>query len=371
MTSTTLLAYPNVSEGKDQATIDRIGQAFGDALLDVHSDADHHRSAYTLAGAPGRAGARGGPRGARGRRLHPARRPRGRAPARGRRRRRAHHLPARRGPGRGASPRRSCWPTGSAPSSSCPCSSTACSPAAAPAPSCGAAGPPSSSAGSTPASSGPTSARRDLHPTAGAVLVAARPPLVAFNVELAPPATRRGRQADRGPHPGGRRRGPPGLRAIGLWLAAVRPGPGLHQRRGPPRHAAARRRRGRRPARAGRTARSSSASLPRRRSTDFPTDIPLRGYATIEQTLHRQRPHRVSSTAHMAQTKRKRRTKHRGNAAGTIEARGRTGRPPTPEERKKQERAKRGQARDAQAADVEAAPSRRRCWRPASSSSSC
>ena len=47
----------------------------------------------------------------------------------------------------------------------------------------------------------------------------------------------------------------------------------------------------------------------------------------------------------MAQTKRKRRTKHRGNAAGTVEARGRTGRPPTPEERKKQQRAARGQAR--------------------------
>ncbi len=47
----------------------------------------------------------------------------------------------------------------------------------------------------------------------------------------------------------------------------------------------------------------------------------------------------------MAQTKRKRRSKHRGNAAGTIEARGRTGRPPTPEERKKQQRATRGQAR--------------------------
>ena len=41
----------------------------------------------------------------------------------------------------------------------------------------------------------------------------------------------------------------------------------------------------------------------------------------------------------MAQTKRKRRTKHRGNAAGTIEVRGRTGRPPSPEERKKQARA--------------------------------
>jgi hypothetical protein len=40
----------------------------------------------------------------------------------------------------------------------------------------------------------------------------------------------------------------------------------------------------------------------------------------------------------MAQTRRKRRTKHRGTAAGTIEARGRTGRPPSPEERKKQAR---------------------------------
>jgi hypothetical protein len=40
----------------------------------------------------------------------------------------------------------------------------------------------------------------------------------------------------------------------------------------------------------------------------------------------------------MAQTKRKRRTKHRGNAAGTIETRGRTGRPPTADERKKQSR---------------------------------
>ncbi|MBV9195905.1 MAG: hypothetical protein JO168_17350 [Solirubrobacterales bacterium] len=40
----------------------------------------------------------------------------------------------------------------------------------------------------------------------------------------------------------------------------------------------------------------------------------------------------------MAQTKRKRRTKHRGTAAGNIEVRGRTGRPLTPEEKKKQSR---------------------------------
>ena len=47
----------------------------------------------------------------------------------------------------------------------------------------------------------------------------------------------------------------------------------------------------------------------------------------------------------MAQTKRKRRTKHRGNAAGTVEARGRTGRPPSPQERKKQDRDQARQAR--------------------------
>jgi hypothetical protein len=45
----------------------------------------------------------------------------------------------------------------------------------------------------------------------------------------------------------------------------------------------------------------------------------------------------------MAQTKRKRRSKHRGNAAGSIEARGRTGRKPTDDETKKSPRQ---QARD-------------------------
>ena len=40
----------------------------------------------------------------------------------------------------------------------------------------------------------------------------------------------------------------------------------------------------------------------------------------------------------MAQTKKKRSSKHRGNAAGMIEARGRTGRKPTLEERKASEK---------------------------------
>ncbi len=49
----TLLAYPNVSEGRDADVVAAIAGAFGPGLLDVHTDPDHHRSAYTLAGAPG------------------------------------------------------------------------------------------------------------------------------------------------------------------------------------------------------------------------------------------------------------------------------------------------------------------------------
>jgi len=52
-----LLAVPNVSEGRDTAVIARIGEAFasprGVRLLDVHRDPDHHRSVFTLAGEPG------------------------------------------------------------------------------------------------------------------------------------------------------------------------------------------------------------------------------------------------------------------------------------------------------------------------------
>ena len=47
----------------------------------------------------------------------------------------------------------------------------------------------------------------------------------------------------------------------------------------------------------------------------------------------------------MAQTKRKRHSKHRGNAAGGIVARGRTGRPPTAEEKKRTDRDSRREER--------------------------
>ncbi|HEX8102073.1 MAG TPA: hypothetical protein VF533_05655, partial [Solirubrobacteraceae bacterium] len=53
----TLLAVPNVSEGRDRAVLDAIGAAFESAggvrVLDVHADPDHHRAVFTLAGAPG------------------------------------------------------------------------------------------------------------------------------------------------------------------------------------------------------------------------------------------------------------------------------------------------------------------------------
>lgn len=47
-----LEAVPNFSEGRDRATIDAIAEALAARarLLDVHSDADHNRSVYTLVG---------------------------------------------------------------------------------------------------------------------------------------------------------------------------------------------------------------------------------------------------------------------------------------------------------------------------------
>ncbi len=111
----------------------------------------------------------------------------------------------------------------------------------------------------------------ELHPTAGAVLVAARPPLAAFNVELAPPATladaKRIAAAIRDP-------ALPGVRALGP--PAHRRGPGVHERRGSrPRDA---RRRGRR---GGGHAKVQGAELvapaPRSAFADFPAGVPLRG----------------------------------------------------------------------------------------------
>jgi glutamate formiminotransferase len=215
-----LLAVPNVSEGRDLEAVARIGAAFGPGLLDVHTDPDHNRSVFTLAGQPGRvhehvlAGAAAA----------------------------VAHLDIARH--QGAHPR---------------VGAIDVAPIVYPVPELrGVAAAEAlvladrlghelelpvflygtlSAAGHTRAElrrggperlaeriqSGelqPDFGPLRLHPTAGAVLVAARPPLVAFNVELAPPATvEQARQIAALIREGGAE-GHPGLRAIGLWLPA-------------------------------------------------------------------------------------------------------------------------------------------------------
>jgi glutamate formiminotransferase / 5-formyltetrahydrofolate cyclo-ligase len=50
-----LLAVPNFSEGRDAAKVKAVGSALsrGVSLLDDHTDADHNRSVFTIAGEPG------------------------------------------------------------------------------------------------------------------------------------------------------------------------------------------------------------------------------------------------------------------------------------------------------------------------------
>ncbi len=55
MPTPTLLAVPNVSEGSDGERLRHLGNAFGRGaqVLDRHSDDDHGRTVFTLAGRPG------------------------------------------------------------------------------------------------------------------------------------------------------------------------------------------------------------------------------------------------------------------------------------------------------------------------------
>jgi glutamate formiminotransferase / 5-formyltetrahydrofolate cyclo-ligase len=214
---TTLLAIPNVSEGRDLTAIDAIARALGPGLLDVHHDADHNRAVFTVAGRPGElaatvvAGARTAITHvdlAAHQGIHPRIGAVDVAPivflepeARGAACAEALVLADRLGEeltlpvflygilaqGRTRAELRR--------------------------------GGPAELAGRIAAGElTPDFGPRRLHPTAGAVLVAARPPLLAFNVELEAPATLEDARAiaarirESGPD------GLPGVRAIGLWL---------------------------------------------------------------------------------------------------------------------------------------------------------
>lgn len=53
MAEPALLAIPNISVGRDSATVAAVSRAFDARLLDVHTDPDHNRAVLTLAGRPG------------------------------------------------------------------------------------------------------------------------------------------------------------------------------------------------------------------------------------------------------------------------------------------------------------------------------
>ncbi len=244
MTPPVLLAVPNVSEGRDARAIAAIGRAFAAPdgspgavrLLDVHSDRDHHRSVFTLAGPPGEladallAGAReavarvdvmrddGSPAGD-GRRQHPHVGALDVAPlvyldedARGAACAQALVVADRIGEeldvpvflygeltadgasrGRTRAELRRGGAAGLARRMQAP----------------GAEGQPPLAPDFGPAR---------MHPSAGATLVAARAPLVAFNVQLAAPATLRDARATAALIREGGAHGIEGLRAIGVQL---------------------------------------------------------------------------------------------------------------------------------------------------------
>ena len=168
-----------------------------------------------------------------------------------------------------------------------------------------------------------TSARRRLHPTAGATLVAARPPLVAFNVEL---DTRRPRRRARDRGRGARARRRPAGRARDRHRSSRREGgcqvsTNVHD---PFRVPAARRwsrRCGARPPQRGDAGALRRAGRPRarrRRSRAFPEDVAdPRLRRAPPRARARARRHGIGTRtgAAMAQQQRRRR-KHKGTAGG-------------------------------------------------------
>jgi glutamate formiminotransferase len=285
---TTLLAYPNVSEGRDAATIAAITRAFGEGLLDVHTDADHNRSAFTLAGAPGRLAAQV-VEGARAAidaiqidvhdGVHPMVGAVDVAPI-------VHIHPGDRG---------------AATAEALVLADRLGDELGLPVFLYGTLG-----GGRTRAQlrrGGPAELTRRieagelepdfgpprLHPTAGAVLVAARPPLVAFNVELAADRTLDQARALAAEIRDGGTHGLPGVRAIGLWLdraghAQVSTNVEDHERASPADVVAAI------VALAGRDAIDGAELVglaPAAAFEGFPPDVPLAGYETIENALAR------------------------------------------------------------------------------------
>jgi glutamate formiminotransferase/glutamate formiminotransferase/formiminotetrahydrofolate cyclodeaminase len=216
-----LLTVPNVSEGRDERAIAAIGDAFGATgarLLDVHSDPDHHRTVFTLAGGVDDivAALVAGARACR------------------------EHIDLREE--RGSHPHVGALDVAPVVYLDDARRGTACAAALVAGEELGRAGLPvflygvladgrtrheirrgglpaltqRVAAGEIAPDFGPAA----IDPAAGAVLVAARAPLVAFNVELAPPATLPDARRIAALLREGGGEGLPGVRAIGLELPA-------------------------------------------------------------------------------------------------------------------------------------------------------
>ena len=212
---TRLVAVPNVSEGRDEAVLDAIGAAFATQADVLHrsADADHHRAVFFLAGEPGR--------------LHRALAA-GAVEAAARIDLRDHD---------GLHPRVGALDVAPFVFVSEALRGAAIAEALLAADAIGAAeipvflygelaggrtraelrkgGPAGLAARGTAPDYGPAR----LHPTAGATLVAARAPLIAFNLELAAPATLEDAQRIAASIRAGGEEGLPGVRALGLRLA--------------------------------------------------------------------------------------------------------------------------------------------------------
>ena len=225
--ATPLLAVPNVSEGRDRGVIDAIGLALarvhGARLLDTHADPDHHRSVFTLAGAQSElweavlAGTRVAVE-------------------------RIDVMSGARGPERGEHPHVGALDVAPIVYLDTGRRGAACAEALVLAHEIGELGVPVLLYGELAQGRARAELRRGgvselgarlqrgelradfgpsrLHPTAGATLVAAREPLVAFNLELAAPAGVRDARRIAAQIREGGPEGLPGLRAIGIELRA-------------------------------------------------------------------------------------------------------------------------------------------------------
>jgi glutamate formiminotransferase len=206
----TLVAVPNVSEGRDEAVLDAIGAAFATHARVLHrsADPDHHRAVFFLAGEPGRlhralaAGA-----GAAADRidltrhagLHPRVGALDVAPV--------VYLDEAE---RGAAIAEALLAADAIGAAGIPVFLYGELAGGRTRAELRAGGPAGLAARGTPPDYGPA----ELHPTAGATLVAARPPLLAYNLELAPPAT----LAEAKAIAARLRTELPGVKALGLYL---------------------------------------------------------------------------------------------------------------------------------------------------------